>query len=148
MICIILLINYLFFFFFSSRRRHTRCALVTGVQTCALPISVYFGFNQSTLRPAERAKVDAALKEIKGMKNPKIFIKLDGYTDSRGTLEYNQALGERRANVVKQYMLSKGVKAESVELNSYEESKPAADTATDAGGGMNRRVRVWVVEEG
>src|SRR3546814_1247946 len=55
------------------------------------------------------------------MKNPKIFIKLDGYTDSRGTPEYNQALGERRANVVKQYMLSKGVKAESVELNRSEE---------------------------
>src|SRR3546814_20665394 len=37
MLCVV----YVFFFFFSSRRRHTRCALVTGVQTCALPISVY-----------------------------------------------------------------------------------------------------------
>src|SRR3546814_6463950 len=34
---------FVFFFFFSSRRRHTRCALVTGVQTCALPICLYFG---------------------------------------------------------------------------------------------------------
>src|SRR3546814_18237460 len=82
------------------------------------------------------------------MKNPKIFIKLDGYTDSRGTPEYNQALGERRANVVKQYMLSKGVKAESVELNSYGESKPAADNATDAGSALNRRVELLVVEDG
>src|SRR3546814_8390618 len=35
------------FFFFSSRRRHTRCALVTGVQTCALPISVFFRFQMT-----------------------------------------------------------------------------------------------------
>src|SRR3546814_10657240 len=38
-VCVYELIGFLFFFFFSSRRRHTRCALVTGVQTCALPIS-------------------------------------------------------------------------------------------------------------
>src|SRR3546814_6229005 len=40
MLCLSLFVLYLCFFFFSSRRRHTRCALVTGVQTCALPISV------------------------------------------------------------------------------------------------------------
>src|SRR3546814_4473594 len=40
MLCLSVSFVFLFFFFFSSRRRHTRCALVTGVQTCALPISV------------------------------------------------------------------------------------------------------------
>src|SRR3546814_6645548 len=40
---------YIILFFFSSRRRHTRCALVTGVQTCALPISTHFGFDAATL---------------------------------------------------------------------------------------------------
>src|SRR3546814_8504538 len=40
-LCIVVSLFFLLFFFFSSRRRHTRCALVTGVQTCALPISVY-----------------------------------------------------------------------------------------------------------
>jgi len=108
---------------------------------------VYFGFNQSALQPSERAKVDAALKEIKGMKNPKIIIKLDGHTDSKGTSDYNQALGERRANVVKQYMLSKGVKASSIELNSYGESKPAATNDTEAGRAQNRRVEILVVED-
>src|SRR3546814_3096632 len=38
-ICLVMFFHFFFFFFFSSRRRHTRCALVTGVQTCALPIS-------------------------------------------------------------------------------------------------------------
>src|SRR3546814_5910707 len=48
----VIVVCLLFFFFFSSRRRHTRCALVTGVQTCALPISVRLAWLQlaSTLR--------------------------------------------------------------------------------------------------
>src|SRR3546814_1176632 len=55
----LLLVLYLLFFFFSSRRRHTRCALVTGVQTCALPISELRGFSE-----AERVAVqDAADQE-------------------------------------------------------------------------------------
>src|SRR3546814_6583351 len=44
--CFVLLVFVLLFFFFSSRRRHTRCALVTGVQTCALPISSPFGLRR------------------------------------------------------------------------------------------------------
>src|SRR3546814_1509240 len=43
------------YFFFSSRRRHTRCALVTGVQTCALPISAPLAFHHSALRPGSQA---------------------------------------------------------------------------------------------
>src|SRR3546814_9441297 len=58
--CLMIIITFaVFFFFFSSRRRHTRCALVTGVQTCALPISasivVGFGFLD---RPAEQLGAD------------------------------------------------------------------------------------------
>src|SRR3546814_5885531 len=48
--CSVLLVYFFCIFFFSSRRRHTRCALVTGVQTCALPIC-----NESALRPAPQS---------------------------------------------------------------------------------------------
>src|SRR3546814_13267296 len=65
---------YVFFFFFSSRRRHTRCALVTGVQTCALPI---FGVNAGSLEaelqekygePNADALVESALRHIEILK--------------------------------------------------------------------------------
>ncbi len=108
---------------------------------------IYFDFDQSALKPAERAKLDVALKEIEGMKNPKIIIKLDGHTDNVGTDAYNQALGERRAAVVKKYLLSKGVKAERIELNSYGESKPAVENDTSEHRALNRRVEVLVVED-
>src|SRR3546814_8579539 len=49
--CLVVYVCFLFFFFFSSRRRHTSCALVTGVQTCALPISVVLKGDAETYRP-------------------------------------------------------------------------------------------------
>src|SRR3546814_5348792 len=49
----------LFCFFFSSRRRHTRCALVTGVQTCALPILVLAGWEVKSLRAGKAQLVDS-----------------------------------------------------------------------------------------
>src|SRR3546814_9968595 len=51
-ICKIFIVVLLFFFFFSSRRRHTRCALVTGVQTCALPIFAKFSVKDAAALPA------------------------------------------------------------------------------------------------
>src|SRR3546814_6626014 len=50
LLCLVFLFIILVFFFFSSRRRHTRCALVTGVQTCALPISPVFIWPSLTIK--------------------------------------------------------------------------------------------------
>src|SRR3546814_4514594 len=64
------MIFFVFFFFFSSRRRHTRCALVTGVQTCALPISkgIQFRFN-APFRKVEK-KADGSLSVHLGSGDP------------------------------------------------------------------------------
>src|SRR3546814_1309825 len=59
----------LYFFFFSSRRRHTRCALVTGVQTCALPIS-----RVGHLRPDEQRKVELVARIIRSRFDPGAMI--------------------------------------------------------------------------
>src|SRR3546814_4156961 len=56
---------FLFFFFFSSRRRHTRCALVTGVQTCALPISPHEGEFARAFPALSGSKIDRALAAAK-----------------------------------------------------------------------------------
>src|SRR3546814_10773940 len=68
------MILYLFFFFFSSRRRHTRCALVTGVQTCALPISPASG-RAARLGSAQQDLVAAGWaslrREMQAQENPR-----------------------------------------------------------------------------
>src|SRR3546814_6204303 len=97
------------FFFFSSRRRHTRCALVTGVQTCALPIyidqynvksttNVNFDTGKAVLSEQAKADLCAAASQAEATDNALLLVV--GYTDSTGSQELNQALSEKRASGV------------------------------------------------
>jgi len=72
----------------------------------------------------------------------KTIIVSAGHTDSRGSDEYNQALSERRANSVAQYLISKGVVEARIEAVGFGEKAPIADNATDAGRSLNRRVEL------
>ena len=107
---------------------------------------IYFEYNKADIVASERTKLDAAARDIKGMKQ-KILVRLFGHTDDVGTPEYNLSLGERRANTVKSYLLSKGVPSNKIEVSSFGESKPAVDNATDAGRAQNRRVEVLAVAD-
>jgi OOP family OmpA-OmpF porin len=72
-------------------------------------------------------------------KYPAIKVDISGHTDAVGSEGYNQGLSERRANVVKQYLLRKGVDAGRVSTYAYGESKPVATNDTDEGRAQNRR---------
>src|SRR3546814_9173867 len=88
----------LYFFFFSSRRRHTRCALVTGVQTCALPISINSASNfalWASLR-ARRSGLQSFIRSEKG-RWPAILSILLGENLDAAPLHQRQQ-GERRAS--------------------------------------------------
>ena len=75
-------------------------------------------------------------------KFPNLKVDVSGHTDWIGTDAYNQALSERRANSVQQYLTGKGVKASSIQTHAYGESKPVAPNTTKAGRALNRRVEV------
>jgi peptidoglycan-associated lipoprotein len=105
--------------------------------------TVYFGFNQSDIRPAEREKLQAAKAYLDS--NPTHRLLLEGHCDWRGTAEYNLGLGERRAGAVKRYLQTLGVAAdrlESVSKGSLDASKNA-DEATMA---KDRRTDLIVVD--
>src|SRR3546814_4124228 len=68
LVCFIVV--YVVFFFFSSRRRHTRCALVTGVQTCALPISLPVGRAAGEIAGIEFQRLAASATAIGGQRQP------------------------------------------------------------------------------
>jgi outer membrane protein OmpA-like peptidoglycan-associated protein len=72
----------------------------------------------------------------------KTVIVVTGHTDSVGSTEYNQALSERRATSVANYLLSKAVVAARIETVGFGESTPIADNGTDAGRSLNRRVEL------
>ncbi|HEY1077641.1 MAG TPA: OmpA family protein [Fontimonas sp.] len=108
-----------------------------------------FGFDQSTLTPTAQSTLDNAASTINELaeQHPSLKVKVDGHTDWVGTDGYNQALGERRANAVKQYLERKGVASDRIDTTSYGESKPVATNETDEGRALNRRAEVRTTAE-
>lgn len=99
----------------------------------------YFDFDSSTLRDEARAALNAHAQRLK---SSPIYVRLEGHGDERGTREYNMALGERRANSVKEYLVLQGVNGEYLEVISYGEERPAAMGSDESSWGLNRRVEM------
>lgn len=97
----------------------------------------YFDFDSYTLKPEAQAALDA---HIALLSTSDSSVRLEGHTDERGTREYNMALGERRANAVRDYMIVNGIASYRIETVSYGEEQPAAYGSTEAAWAQNRRV--------
>jgi outer membrane protein OmpA-like peptidoglycan-associated protein len=72
--------------------------------------------------------------------NPAYLLEINGHTDNIGDKSFNTDLSQRRANAVKAYLISKGIKSERLTAKGYGDSQPAADNKTSAGRAKNRRV--------
>ena len=103
---------------------------------------VYFDFDRSTLRPEALRLLDDAVTKLQA--NPDKNIIIEGHTCSIGTAEYNLALGERRANSVREYLTSRGVPASRLETRSYGEERPKYDNAREETRRLNRRAALVV----
>jgi peptidoglycan-associated lipoprotein len=99
----------------------------------------YFDFDKATLRPESRSALQGHAANLRS--NPK-SIRLEGHTDERGTREYNMALGERRGNAVRDFLVLNGVDSALVEVVSYGEESPAAMGGDESSWAMNRRVEL------
>ena len=99
----------------------------------------YFAFDSSTLTDDTRVAVDA---HIAALLTNEASVRLEGHTDERGTREYNLALGERRANAVRDYMVANGVPSYRIESISYGEENPTAFGSGEANWQENRRVEL------
>jgi peptidoglycan-associated lipoprotein len=98
----------------------------------------YFDFDSATLREDSRALLNAHAAAL--VAKPQA-VRLEGHADERGTREYNIALGERRAQAVRAYLLSQGVNS-AIEVVSYGEEKPAVDASNEYAWQQNRRVEI------
>jgi len=101
-----------------------------------------FDFDRAVIKPEGRAELDQLVARLKTV-NTELIIAV-GHTDSVGSDTYNLQLGQRRAEAVKQYLVSQGLEAGRVYTDSKGEREPVADNKTSAGRSRNRRVVVEV----
>ncbi len=106
---------------------------------------VFFGFDQYSLTADARSTLEKQAVWLK--KYPNAVIAVEGHCDERGTREYNLALGERRANAAKEYLVSLGVDAMRVKTISFGKERPVALGHNEAAWTQNRRA-VTVVSMG
>ena len=83
----------------------------------------HFAFDQSTLTPEAKALLDKDIQSLKD--DPKMNVRMAGYTSAEGSDEVNQKLSEDRANAVRNYLVEKGVKADRISIVGYGRTKPA-----------------------
>ncbi len=98
---------------------------------------VFFAFDSSAISPDSAEILDTQVNWLKKHENVNVIVQ--GYCDERGTREYNLALGERRANAVKQYLVSHGISASRISTISYGKERPAVLGNNEAAWAQNRR---------
>jgi peptidoglycan-associated lipoprotein len=98
---------------------------------------VFFDLDRYNVRPDARATLDRQAGWLK--RYPQVSVVIEGHADERGTREYNLALGERRANSVRDYLVSQGVPASRVRVVSYGKERPVALGSNEAAWSQNRR---------
>jgi peptidoglycan-associated lipoprotein len=104
--------------------------------------SVFFDFNKADLRPGDRQNLDEAIRWLKA--NSEARISLDGYADDRGTPPYNLNLSERRAIVVRDYLVAGGIDAKRISTTGSGETRAFAPGNDEAAWQLNRRVDLTV----
>lgn len=99
--------------------------------------NIYFDYDQSSIRPdaRETLKTNATIFTHKSAQS----IVVEGYCDERGTDEYNMALGQRRAQEAKQYLVNLGIRASRIQTISYGEENPLDPRSTEEAWAKNRR---------
>ncbi|MDR7091939.1 peptidoglycan-associated lipoprotein [Cellvibrio fibrivorans] len=111
----------------------------TSSSEATLSNVVYFDFDQYALTAESRAVLLAHADKLKGAS---VAVRLEGHADERGSREYNMALGEKRANAVRDFLVTQGVNGSSLEVVSFGEEQPAATGSDEASWSQNRRVEV------
>ncbi len=127
----------------SARMEQDRLAREADARRLALTAAVYFDYDQAELSDQARATLDAKIPLLQ--QNSALRLRIVGHTDSRGSDEYNLALGQRRAAAAKRYLSSRQIGETRLEVTSLGEEQPAAAGEDEASWAQNRRAEFEVI---
>ena len=106
---------------------------------------IYFDYDRYEIRREDEEILKETAAFLK--KNPEMKIQIEGHCDERGTAEYNLALGERRANHTKKYLVSLGITSDRISTISYGEEKPLDPSNNEEAWVKNRRAHIIVLSK-
>jgi len=98
---------------------------------------IFFEFDSIQLRPDARATLEKQAEWLK--QHPNVAVSVEGHADERGTREYNLALGERRANAIRDYLIALGISQSRIKTVSYGKERPVDPRSTAEAWEKNRR---------
>jgi peptidoglycan-associated lipoprotein len=102
----------------------------------------FFDLDQSSLNEQGRGALDKNAKLLRD--HPDVRVEIEGHCDERGTVEYNQALGQRRAEAARDYMVAQGISGDRLTVISYGKERPFADGHDESAWAQNRRAHFRV----
>jgi peptidoglycan-associated lipoprotein len=97
----------------------------------------FFAFDSHALNESARLALDRNVRFLRDQ--PDIHITIEGHCDERGTVEYNQALGERRAQAARHYLIAAGIAGARIQTISYGKERPFEDGNDESAWSQNRR---------
>ena len=106
---------------------------------------IHFDFDKYEVRPVDEAILKENAVFLKN--NPKMKIQVEGHCDERGTVEYNLALGERRANNTKKYLVFLGIPSDRISTISYGKERPLDKGHHEEAWARNRRAHIVVLSK-
>jgi peptidoglycan-associated lipoprotein len=111
-----------------------------------LATMIHFDLDKSNIRADDMGTLDQKVAILQA--NPSLRIRVGGHCDERGSDEYNLALGNRRAQAAKQYLVSHGIDASRIETQSWGEERPLVDGHDETAWSQNRRDEFEIVSGG
>jgi len=107
---------------------------------------IHFDYDKSNVRPDDAGTLDQKVAILQA--NPELRIRIGGHCDERGSDEYNLALGNRRAQAAKQYLVSHGIDGSRIETQSWGEERPLVDGHDETAWSQNRRDEFEIIGGG
>jgi peptidoglycan-associated lipoprotein len=107
---------------------------------------VFFDFDESTIRADAQETLTRKVAVLRA--NPNVALRIDGHADERGSVEYNHALGMRRANAVREYLRGFGIDASRLDIMSFGEDRPLDPRSNETAWARNRRGEFQVTRGG
>ena len=121
-------------------------AEVTRAMTTELGNVIHFEYDKADIKPEDQPILDRKAAIMRA--NPAVRVRISGHADERGSDEYNQVLGQRRANAAKDYLVARGIDASRIDITSYGEERPVDRSGTEAAFAQNRRDEFEIIAGG